>query len=351
MPVTVNKIDTSVVAETLRQQIREDVAIVPGARPRLVGFLANKDPAARKYAEWTGRACTKDGIDYVLKEVEACDLEGALKEANEDAGVHGILIYYPVFGAEPSFYGGSMDDQLRDNIEPTKDVEGLCKKYRDNLYRNVRRVDKWRRSVVPCTPLAVVKCLEHCGQHTGAKDSGMAGKVVAVVNRSEVVGRPLAAMLANDGATVYSIDIDSIYVMERGRMTRTDVTPDDAIKAADVVVLGVPSPQYKLPVSTLKKGAVVVNVSGFKNLGDSQEGDAADYTYIPLVGRVTVACLERNLLTLYKQYHVGKISLRYRLAEEVSKLGDVLGDEASATKRHYVLAGLGVALLYAFLKR
>ena len=244
-----------------------------------------------------------------------------------------------------------MDDQLRDNIEPTKDVEGLCKKYRDNLYRNVRRVDKWRRSVVPCTPLAVVKCLEHCGQHTGAKDEGMAGKVVAVVNRSEVVGRPLAAMLANDGATVYSIDIDSIYVMERGRMTRTDVTPDDAIKAADVVVLGVPSPQYKLPVSTLKKGAVVVNVSGFKNLEDAQENDDADYTYIPLINRVTVACLEQNLLTLYKQYHVGKISLRYRLAEEVSKLGDVLGDEASATKRHYVLAGLGVALLYAFLKR
>ena len=208
-------------------------------------------------------------------------------------------------------------------------MEGLCKKYRDNLYRNVRRVDKWRRSVVPCTPLAVVKCLEHCGQHTGAKDSGMAGKVVAVVNRSEVVGRPLAAMLANDGATVYSIDIDSIYVMERGRMTRTDVTPDDAIKAADVVVLGVPSPQYKLPVATLKKGAVVVNVSGFKNLGDAQEGDDADYTYIPLVGRVTVACLERNLLTLYKQYHVGKISLRYRLAEEVSKLG---GPGDAATK-------------------
>ena len=53
---------------------------------RLLATLANKDPAARKYAEWTGRACTKDGIDYVLKEVEACDLEGALKEANEDSG-------------------------------------------------------------------------------------------------------------------------------------------------------------------------------------------------------------------------------------------------------------------------
>ena len=182
---------------------------------------------------------------------------------------------------------------------------------------------------------------------TSTKDLDDPPAIVCVATRLS----PLAAMLANDGATVYSIDIDSIYVMERGRMTRTDVTPDDAIKAADVVVLGVPSPQYKLPVATLKKGAVVVNVSGFKNLGDAQEGDDADYTYIPLVGRVTVACLERNLLTLYKQYHVGKISLRYRLAEEVSKLGDVLGDEASATKRHYVLAGLGVALLYAFLKR
>ena len=62
----------------------------------------------------------------------------------------------------------------------------------------------------------MVKCLEHCGQHTGAKDSWHGRpKVVAVGNRSEVVGRPLAAMLANDGATVYSIDIDSIYVMER----------------------------------------------------------------------------------------------------------------------------------------
>ena len=214
----------------------------------------------------------------------------------------------------------------------------------------MRRVDKWRRSVVPCTPLAVVKCLEHCDQHTGAKDEGMAGKVVAVVNRSEVVGRPLAAMLANDGATVYSIDIDSIYVMARGRMTRTDVKPADAIKNADVVVLGVPSPQYKLPVSTLKKGAVVVNVSGFKNLGDASATDDADYTYIPLVGRVTVACLERNLLTLYKQYHI-RHSLRGRLAEEVGKIADVLSDEKDATKRHYVLAGLGVAIAYAFLKR
>ena len=44
--------------------------------------------------------------------------------------MHGIIIYYPVFGAEPSFYGGHMDDYLRDSISPTKDVEGLCHTYR-----------------------------------------------------------------------------------------------------------------------------------------------------------------------------------------------------------------------------
>ena len=167
---------------------------------------------------------------------------------------------------------------------------------------------------MPCTPLAVIKCLEHVGVHKRGIGTGMEGKVCAVVNRSEIVGRPLAAMLANDGATVYSIDIDSIYVMRRGEMTPTDLSPEAAIKEADVVVLGVPSPKYKLPVATLKRGAVVVNVSGFKNLDESGATDDDDYTYVPLVGRVTVACLERALVTLYKQYHVPALRRKHLLA-------------------------------------
>lgn len=46
----------------------------------------------------------------------------------------------------------------------------------------------------------------------------MQGKIVTVINRSEIVGRPLAAMLANDGADVYSVDIDSIYLFRGGRL-------------------------------------------------------------------------------------------------------------------------------------
>ena len=54
----------------------------------------------------------------------------AATTAIADPTIHGIIIYYPVFGAEPSFYGGCMDDYLRDSISPTKDVEGLCHTYR-----------------------------------------------------------------------------------------------------------------------------------------------------------------------------------------------------------------------------
>jgi methylenetetrahydrofolate dehydrogenase (NAD+) len=46
----------------------------------------------------------------------------------------------------------------------------------------------------------------------------MSGKVVVVINRSEIVGRPLAAMLANDGADVYSVDLNGVFLMRRGKM-------------------------------------------------------------------------------------------------------------------------------------
>lgn len=52
----------------------------------------------------------------------------------------GVMIYYPVFGAFPSFYGGSMDDYLRDTVSIRKDVEGLSNTYRRNLYHNIRWV-------------------------------------------------------------------------------------------------------------------------------------------------------------------------------------------------------------------
>ena len=106
------------------------------------------------------------------------DLEQALSDANADPKVNGILIYYPCFGGAPSFYGGNMDDYLRDSVPIEKDVEGLCHTYRHNLYHNIRYVDtqtsKYKGGIVtktsnegtkkcllPCTPLAILKVLEY----------------------------------------------------------------------------------------------------------------------------------------------------------------------------------------------
>ena len=170
----------------------------------------------RADAQWTGRACQKDGIAYELREyADAAELDSALKAANDDPDVHGVLIYYPCFGFQPSFFGGSMDDQLRDAVSTEKDVEGLTHTYRAHLYRDVRVMpgSGGVKCLLPCTPLAVVKILEQLGAYDTAAPTGrqLAGKTVTVVNRSEIVGRPLAALLANDGAAIYSVDIDSIY--------------------------------------------------------------------------------------------------------------------------------------------
>lgn len=301
------KINAQDIAEPFREEVREYIKTqLGGVGPRFVGILANTDPAARKYADWTRRACTKDGIRYEVRECEPEELEEKLEECNDDPEVHGVMIYYPVFGAFPSFYGGSMDDYLRDTVSLRKDVEGLSNTYRRNLYHNVRHVDeaKTKKCILPCTPLAVVKIMEHVGAYDKSLPEGdrLQGKTVTIINRSEIVGRPLAAMLANDGATIYSVDVDSIFLFKRGALRKTDATPEEAVGQSDVVITGVPSKAYKLPASWLKEGSTVINVSTFKNVEEEEVLKIPGVRYVPMVGKVTVAMLERNLLRLHENF-------------------------------------------------
>lgn len=213
--------------------------------PLLVGILANSDPAAKQYASWTGKACQNDGIRYELRTVDdPLQVESALQEANDDPAVHGIIVYYPIFGQQETFSGSSQDDYIRDSVSYKCDVEGLCHLYRTNLYRNVRFLDyptNSKKCLVPCTALAVVKILEQCpGVYYNDNSNRRAeqdrqqllkGKVITIINRSEIVGRPLAAMLANDGATVYSIDINSIYEFSNGRLNAcSNETPESCVR-------------------------------------------------------------------------------------------------------------------------
>lgn len=293
-----------------------------GITPLLVGFLANGDVAAKKYAEWTGKACEADGIKFEVRDVDKMELEDKLKEAIADDKVHGIMIYYPCFGSAPSFYGGSMDDYLRDSIPIEKDVEGLCDTYRRYLYRNVRYIDAetqeykggivkasgkpgTKKCLLPCTPLAIIKILEHLKMYDENLPVGdrLKGKNIVVINRSEIVGRPLAAMCANDGADVYSIDISSTYLMRRGKIIELSDAQSDIVKKAHVVITGVPTKDYRLPTEWIPENCVVMNVSHYKNVDEESLLKVPGVQYVPLVGKVTVAMLERNLIRLCENFH------------------------------------------------
>lgn len=276
-------------------------------KPFLLGILANDDPAAEMYAKWTSRACSKVGIKFSVKKVARVDLEDTILDSNEDSSIHGIIIYYPVFGS-------LHDGYLQDTVSFAKDVEGLCYTYRFNMYHNIRTiVNTDRKCIIPCTPLAVVKCLEHVGVYNNILEIGnrLQDITITVINRSEVVGRPLAALLANDGAKVFSVDLDGVLEFHRGvglrrhKIRESEVTLDEALAQSDVVITGVPSPKYKVDTSKLKDNVVAVNFSSNNNFNDDIVDKAS--VYVSSVGKVTIAMLQRNLLRLF-QYQKESVS-------------------------------------------
>jgi len=308
------KIDAGSIAKPFREEVRNQVQKLKASgvdAPLLVGLLANTDPAARKYAEWTGKACRADGLRYELRTMDdPIDVEAALREANDDPRVHGIIVYYPIFGQVESFSGESQDDYLRDTVSYKCDVEGLCHDYRSNLFRNMRYVDfpkNTKKCVLPCTALSVVKILESCETcYDTSKPIGkhMEDKIVTIINRSEIVGRPLAAMLANDGADVYSIDIDSIYLFRGGKLHKCEgETPESCVRKSNIVITGVPTKNYRLPSEWIQPNTTVVNVASFKNVNEDEILQIEGVQYIPMVGKVTVAMLERNLMRLFYNFH------------------------------------------------
>lgn len=352
--------------------------------PKLIGILATPSPPSVAYAEWTKKACEQVGIQFeiwktwqdekdnsnqqekinymqgVEEEKPDTDLEADVEDliiaANADDDVHGIMVYYPIFG-------GRQDTYLQQILDPRKDVEGLHFSYCWNMYHNVRWVlpkqvggapgtttevtaglltDKevippgFAKSILPCTPLAIVKCLESMGVYDKTLPYGdrLYGKVITVINRSEVVGRPLAALLSNDGAKVYSIDLGSIQEFNKRISIENDrrpsvsvmkareknsqrrlkthhtvrpcnMTMEQCIKSSDVVISGVPSDKFKINTEWIKKGAVTVNFSSEKNFEKDVRRNACKH--LPAIGKMTIAMLQRNLLRLveYRELSAG----------------------------------------------
>ncbi|OZJ06225.1 hypothetical protein BZG36_00764 [Bifiguratus adelaidae] len=278
----------STVAASFRHEIKNNIS-TRSIPPKLVAFLANADPAATKYAESTARTCKESGVNFDLRRVDRQELEDRIVEANNDPEVHGIMVYYPVFGDR-------QDQYMQNVVDPSKDVEGLCHRFVYNMYHNIRWMDKegTKKCIIPCTPLAVVKILEFIGVYNSVLPYGnrLYGRTITILNRSEVVGRPLAALLANDGAKVYSIDVNGVQEFHRGvglklrkhEVIDTSVTREEAIGKGDVVITGVPTESFKLPTDQLKEGVVAINFSTYKNFEEDVKSRAS-----------ALASLSRNL--------------------------------------------------------
>ena len=186
-----------------------------------------------------------------------------------------------------------------------------------------------QKSLLPCTPLAILKILDYLRVYNSILPYGnrLFGRSITVVNRSETVGRPLAALLANDGACVYSVDVTGVQQFTRGegiRKSRHEVVEkngwglEDCVPLSDVVICGVPGDSYKLPTKLLREGAVCINFSTekvcdfllmrqhlFTKLDDKNfEGDVKDKAsiYVPAIGKVTIVMLLRNLLVSGTRY-------------------------------------------------
>lgn len=213
------------------------------------------------------------GFRFELREVDRGELESAILSANQDSDVDGIIVYYPIFG-------NRQDQYLQQVTDDSKDVEGLSHRYIFKLYHNERFLDEEmsQKSLLPCTPLACLKILDYLRVYNSILPYGnrLFGRTVTIVNRSETVGRPLAALLANDGACVYSVDVTGVQQFTRGegiKKRRHDVVEmagwelKDCLPLSDVVVCGVPGDSFKLPTKLVREGAVCINISTEKVYG------------------------------------------------------------------------------------
>ena len=292
-------IDPAKIAKRFQAEILETLR-ARDPQIKLVGFLGSDSLPSKTYADYTRRGCEAVGVKFELRQFGRLELEDAIETANRDTEVHGIIVYYPILNAE-------YDSYLKDLVNPRKDIEGLNTYWVRKLYQNERLVESVGESssakaILPCTPLAIIKLIETSTALHVEGNRPLKGRRFAIFNRSEVVGRPLAAMLSNDGAEVYSFDIDGAVVFRQGKMTETKTGRSEALADADCVITGVPSRSFELiKAKEITANCVGINFSTMRNFEDQARKRCA--IFIPRVGPMTVTMALRNTMRLYDNFH------------------------------------------------
>ena len=272
-------IDGKLIAE----QTRNEVALAAqafrdrtGVTPHLAAVLVGNDPASEVYVRNKERACQKAGLASTLHRLAGttsqAELLDLVQRLNADASVHGILVQLPL----PKHIDAT---SILDAIHPTKDVDAFHPE-------NVGLMLQGRPRFLPCTPSGVMRLLEVSAVPTS-------GQHAVVIGRSDIVGKPMAALLLQKG-------IDATVTVCHSRTK--DIA--EVCRSGDIIVAALGIPEF-LRGSMIKPGAVVIDV-GINRVGERLVGDvhyeeacavASAITPVPGgVGPMTIAMLLGNTL-------------------------------------------------------
>ena len=282
-------IDGKAIALSLRARLRDFVVACPGRKPGLAVVLVGEDPASQVYVrnkKMATEAAGMNSVEYTLPaNTTETDLLALVHKLNQDDQVDGILVQLPL--------PDHLDSALIINaIDPTKDVDGF------HVVNAGKLAVGDHTALVPCTPYG---CLVMLREHTSA----LAGKHAVVVGRSNIVGKPMAALLLAQSCTV---------TVAHSRTQDLAGT----CQAADILVVATGRPEM-VPGAWIKPGAIVLDVGINRITTDEGKsrlvGDvhydsacqvASAITPVPGgVGPMTIAMLLHNTLRIFcQQQHI-----------------------------------------------
>ncbi len=282
-----NIIDGKAVARHIRENIAKEVEKLrhEGIHPGLAVVLVGDNPASMVYVRNKGEACRTAGIYSEEHRLPEDTSEGELlkliDKLNNDSRVHGILVQLPL----PELIN---KENILKAISPDKDVDGFHE-------INMGRLMSGHDGLVPCTPLGIIKLLEH--YHIPVE-----GKNAVIVGRSNIVGKPVALMLLQRNATVTICH------------TRTK-NMSEVCRQADILIAAV-GRTHMISGDMVKEGAVVIDVGINRQDSGKLAGDvdfegasekASWITPVPGgVGPMTIAMLLYNTVKAAK--HIAHLS-------------------------------------------
>ncbi len=292
-PVTAKVLNGNEIARQIRSEIAANVAAFrqsTGTAPKLAAVLVGGDPASHVYVEHKRRGCQQVGMESELvllpSETSMTELLRTMDRLNHDAAVHGILVQLPLPKHLPV-------ETVLDAIDPAKDVDCFHP-------QNVGLLWQGRPTFLPCTPHGVMQILYRSSLPTN-------GRNVCILGRSEIVGKPLAALLMQK---------DGPFGPEYANATVTIVhsksrAVEEFTRNADIVVAAIGQPRF-LKRDWVRPGAIVIDVginripssngaANDKLVGDADFDQLVDHvaaiTPVPGgVGPLTVTMLLANTL-------------------------------------------------------